>query len=614
MSHLRVSEDGMMKENWPHLERQEDIECIVSKISNPCLEKQTNPRKRKSVMQESVQIIKKEISKGKSKTSRKNIQTTKSSQILAQDSIGKGRDYTPFWNESTKEMSTKLWWQIETDSVDLDMSSSNLSLKKGTAKSWFSVQIQRKKQIQEQNYQKTFSPSSMFLWQRIMECDQLKIEQEEKEKKSKKRKLNPKEPKEKKKKKEKIPAGKAKKIRIYPNEEQKTTLLKWIGTTRWTYNRCLDAIQKENTKCIEKDIRAVCINNSNFEETDKKWVLDTPYDIRDEAMRDFLKAKKEQKNRQKKGKRVKSMKYRSRKDKTQSIVIHSKHYGHKRGFYSKIFNNNMLSSEPLPDKINYDSRLIVSNLGEFFFCIPLPLEIRCENQAPIIKEWNEGVISLDPGVRTFMTGYDPSGTIVELGKYDIGRIYRLCHIMDKLHSRWSSKETKHKKRHKLKKVASRIRKKIRNLIDDCHKVIIKTLCQNYRIVLLPKFETSQMIRKGQRKISSKAARAMCTWSHYRFRKRFAEKTREFPWCKLVICDEHYTSKTCGRCGELNHKLGGSKTFHCEKCGIVIDRDINGARNILLRYLTLSESPDSRCGLAPGSNSNVASCKTPKTSI
>jgi len=34
------------------------------------------------------------------------------------------------------------------------------------------------------------------------------------------------------------------------------------------------------------------------------------------------------------------------------------------------------------------------------------------------------VISLDPGVRTFMS-YDPSGVSVEWGKNDIGRIYRL---------------------------------------------------------------------------------------------------------------------------------------------------------------------------------------------
>lgn len=46
--------------------------------------------------------------------------------------------------------------------------------------------------------------------------------------------------------------------------------------------------------------------------------------------------------------------------------------------------------------------------------------------------------------------------------------------------------------------------------------------------------------------------------------------------------EEYTSKTCGNCGELNEKLGSNKTFECQKCKIVIDRDCNGCRNILLK--------------------------------
>ncbi|CAB5377732.1 uncharacterized protein OCT59_010823 [Rhizophagus irregularis] len=41
------------------------------------------------------------------------------------------------------------------------------------------------------------------------------------------------------------------------------------------------------------------------------------------------------------------------------------------------------------------------------------------------KEGSE-VIALDPDVRTFMTGYDPSGIAVEWGKNDIGQ---LSHIM-----------------------------------------------------------------------------------------------------------------------------------------------------------------------------------------
>ena len=80
---------------------------------------------------------------------------------------------------------------------------------------------------------------------------------------------------------------------------------------------------------------------------------------------------------------------------------------------------------------------------------------------------------------------------------------------------------------------------------------------------------------------------MLTWAHYRFRQRLIHKIREYPWCKLVIVDEQYTSKTCGNCGKIHWKLGSNKTFNCPYCKKEMDRDINAARNILLRFLTLN---------------------------
>ena len=52
-------------------------------------------------------------------------------------------------------------------------------------------------------------------------------------------------------------------------------------------------------------------------------------------------------------------------------------------------------------------------------------------------------------------------------------------------------------------------KKIRCLVN-CHYKLAKWLCENYRIILLPEFRTQGMVRRGQRRIGSKTARAMCT--------------------------------------------------------------------------------------------------------
>ncbi|KAF0520634.1 transposase [Gigaspora margarita] len=107
-----------------------------------------------------------------------------------------------------------------------------------------------------------------------------------------------------------------------------------------------------------------------------------------------------------------------------------------------------------------------------------------------------------------------------------------------------------------------------------------------------------MVKRANRRIRSKTTRAMLGWSHYRFKQRLINKTREYLWCKVTICDEHYTSKTCGNCGYLHKKLGSNKTFECTQCQIEIDRDFNAARNIVLRFLTLNRAESSDSVLGP----------------
>jgi putative transposase len=128
--------------------------------------------------------------------------------------------------------------------------------------------------------------------------------------------------------------------------------------------------------------------------------------------------------------------------------------------------------------------------------------------------------------------------------------------------------------------------KIKNKVKEVHCKMSKWLVENYRVILIPKFESSGMTKRTSRKLNSKTARSLLTWSHYRFREMLIAKAELYPWVKVIVCDEAYTSKTCGGCGHIHDKLGGSKVFRCPNCSYVADRDANGARNILLRYLSL----------------------------
>ncbi|KAK9367376.1 putative transposase DNA-binding domain-containing protein [Lipomyces kononenkoae] len=375
------------------------------------------------------------------------------------------------------------------------------------------------------------------------------------------------------------PALKTRKYRLYPTASEKEILVKWIEAARWTFNKCLRAIKDEGAMKSKKALRARAINDDALESLKVTWLKDTPYDIRDAAMDDLLKAIKAGVARYKKDKKVFKIRYRSRRYSfQQSIVIPRKHWQRRSGKYA--FLRQMKSAEKLPNEPPHDSRLVRERqTGYFYLCVPRPLEVVDTAGAEDVPQ----VVSLDPGVRTFLTGYTPSGDILELGKADIGHIYRLCYRLDGLQSRWSEATVRKNKR-QMQRAAALIRRRIKSLVDDLHCRTVHYLCSSYNLVILPKFQTQQMVQNGHRKIRTKTARAMLTLRHFCFQQRLLDKAREYPQCRVVLVSEAHTSKTCGRCGRLND-VGGDKVYRCSPCGFVCDRDVNGARTILVRYCT-----------------------------
>ena len=230
------------------------------------------------------------------------------------------------------------------------------------------------------------------------------------------------------------------------------------------------------------------------------------------------------------------------------------------------------TKQSIPTECIYGTQLVYQK-GKWYGCFP--------EHIPIAPTEESKVIALDPGSRTFVTGYDGE-MVLEIGKKDIGRINRLCTHLDQLMSKISKSSSK-RQRYKQRIAANRIREKIKNLVKDLHNKAASFLVNNYKVIFLPTYSTSQMVQKLQRKIRSKTARNMLTWSHFRFAQHLTQMATKNN-CIVVRCNESYTSKTCPECGAIHEKLGGSKVFKCPHCGYKASRDANGARNIMIRAL------------------------------
>jgi len=144
--------------------------------------------------------------------------------------------------------------------------------------------------------------------------------------------------------------------------------------------------------------------------------------------------------------------------------------------------------------------------------------------------------------------------------------------------------TNHRQRCHLKRAADKLQERIVRLVDDAHHHLANFLCDHFEVVLIPRFGTSQMVRRVGRRIGRKTARQLQTWAHYRFLQclLYTAKRRG---TTVTIVSEAYTTKSCPCCGTLNQKVGGAKVFRCPNCQHAADRDTHGAMNILLRFLT-----------------------------
>jgi len=228
--------------------------------------------------------------------------------------------------------------------------------------------------------------------------------------------------------------------------------------------------------------------------------------------------------------------------------------------------------------INYDKAVEVTyNKGRWFVNMPVEMDI------PEPKNGGK-TIALDPGLRCFLTGFD-GNSFTEFGKYDFGKIARLCQHLDKMQSKLGRSKGGNfsRLRYRLRQAMEKIRTKIKNLRSEIHKQVASYLARNYDVIYLPTFETSQMVARGSRKLNSKSARAMMTWAFYQFSQTLGHLCNRYG-SRLVRVTEEYTSKTCTKCGHIHRKLGGSKTFRCPNCGYEIPRDFNGALGIFLKAL------------------------------
>ena len=151
--------------------------------------------------------------------------------------------------------------------------------------------------------------------------------------------------------------------------------------------------------------------------------------------------------------------------------------------------------------------------------------------------------------------------------------------IDILKSIITKEKCNRKRRRRLNNQCLKQRTKVLNIVNDFQWKLSSFLCKNYKTIYLPIFKSKEL----KNNLNSKNNRLLDLLSHFKFQEKMKYQSKKYG-CNLKIVGEEYTTKTCGNCGNLNNFVGMSKEYWCYKCKIILERDYQAARNILIKNL------------------------------
>jgi putative transposase len=222
-------------------------------------------------------------------------------------------------------------------------------------------------------------------------------------------------------------------------------------------------------------------------------------------------------------------------------------------------------------------------------------------QRPITDQ-PTAICEVDQGARTFLTVFvETNKEAYKLGDESERRILKpLMNRAKRLGDESSRAATqasraelgeRRRRNYKLERdhkslAAQRIWRWVCDKLAGIHNAIVRHFAETYAFVAIGNLSYG-VVERRDKGMPKKSKDDLHMWQLYDFKTKLLHRFSGLDQREVVIQDERYTSKTCGLCDNVKHDLGAAKRYICDKCGYDVDRDVNGARNILGRSLGLS---------------------------
>lgn len=214
-----------------------------------------------------------------------------------------------------------------------------------------------------------------------------------------------------------------------------------------------------------------------------------------------------------------------------------------------------------------DARLLRMTIsrraGRWYASLTIEREDKTVKYAP-----KGGAVGVDLGIKTLATLSD--GTVIENPRHLKQSERKLKRAQRALSRKMPSSNRRAKARAKV----ARIHAHVANQRKDALHKLTTHLTSKYSEISIENLNVLGMVKNHN------LAKSVMDASFGEFRRQLEYKTAH-TGARLHVIDRWYpSSKTCSGCGRVKAKLSLSeRTYRCEHCGLVIDRDLNAAINI-----------------------------------
>ncbi|GCE45926.1 RNA-guided endonuclease InsQ/TnpB family protein [Thermosporothrix hazakensis] len=385
------------------------------------------------------------------------------------------------------------------------------------------------------------------------------------------------------------------------NNKQRTACLKHAGCARFAYNWGL-ACSQEAYRATGKRPTAIDLHKelNALKKTDYPWMYEVSKCAMQEALRDLEKAYKNFFRRvelKKQGKWKGKLGFPTFKKKSKGIgsfrLTGSIKVLRDAVQLPRLGRMRLHEHDFIPTTARILSATVSEEAGRWF------VSIQVEEEQEQLTPPATTAIGVDLGIKTLATLSD--GVTFENPRALKHAQKRLRHLERQKSRRKLGSKNRKKTCRKLAKQHARIAR-IRK--DAAHK-LTTSLCKNHALVAIEDLHVAGMLN------NHKLAQAVSDSNFGEIRRQLEYKA-VWHGVHLVKIDRFYpSSKRCSACGwQDDEQTLADRLFTCHECGLVLDRDLNAAINILQEALRTTGSSSGSHAYGVGS-SGLLECQQAK---